>query len=72
VIYLYKAIYLDIKNKDIMKFTGIWMELEKSHPECPKPRKTCMVYVLTYRWILAIKYRITMLLSKNPKELNNK
>jgi hypothetical protein len=29
-------------------------------------------YVLTYKWILPIKYRITMLCSTNPKKLNKK
>jgi len=28
--------------------------------------------MLTYKWILAIKYRIMMLQSTDPKKLNNK
>jgi hypothetical protein len=28
--------------------------------------------VFTYKWILAIKYRITMLYSTDPKKLNKK
>jgi hypothetical protein len=37
-----------------------WMELEKYHPEWgkPDPEKHTW-YVLTYKWTLAIKYRIT-------------
>jgi hypothetical protein len=29
--------YLAVKNNDIMKFAGKWLELEKSHPECGNP-----------------------------------
>ena len=28
-------------------------------------------YVLTYKWMLAIKYRITMLQSTDPKKLSS-
>ena len=34
--------------------------------------KGCTLYVLTYRWILAIKYKIPMLHSTDPKKLNKK
>jgi len=62
-----------IKSKDIMNFASKWMDLEniilrwdnlilKGHAWC----------VLTYKWILAIKYRIPMLQSTDPKKLNKK
>jgi hypothetical protein len=30
------------------------------------------LYVLTYKWLLAIKYRIPMLHSTDPKKINKK
>ena len=30
------------------------------------------IYVLTYKWILAVKYRINMLQSTDSKKLSNK
>jgi hypothetical protein len=46
-----------IKNKDITDFTGKWMKLDNiilSGKSVPKGHEC---YVLTYKWILAIKYR---------------
>ena len=49
------------------------MELEKNHPENTQSKKdTHRRNIITYKWILAIKYRITMLQSTEPKKLNNK
>ena len=49
--------YSAIKNKDIMKISSKLIELENIHPEWgnigPKGHAW---YVLTYEWILAIKY----------------
>ena len=45
----------------------------KYHPEWGSPDpKGHAWYVLTYRWILTIKYKITTLESANPKNPNNK
>jgi hypothetical protein len=45
----------------------------KCHPELGNPApKGHGWYILTYKWILAIKYRITMLYSIDPKIPNNK
>ena len=33
VTHLHKEYYSAVKNMDIMKFAGKWMELEKNHPE---------------------------------------
>jgi hypothetical protein len=50
--------YTAIKNKDIMIFSGIWME-PKNIILSEVTLRACIV--LTYKWILAIKYSITML-----------
>ena len=54
--------YLVIKNKDILKFAGRWVELEdimlcKGNPDS----KGHAWHILTYQWILAIKYRLPIL-----------
>jgi len=59
-----------LKNKDIMKFAGKLMELENILSEVTQARKD--MYVLKYKWILAINYRMPLLPSTNPKKLNNK
>jgi hypothetical protein len=77
--------YSAIKNNDIMKFACRQMDgtikyhckqidgTIKYHPECSNPDpETQTWYVLTYQWILVIKYRITMLQSTDPKRLSNK
>ena len=50
--------YSAIKNNDIMKFAGKWMELEKiilSEVTQTQKDKHGM-YVLTYKWILAVMF----------------
>ena len=47
--------YAAIKNKDIMKFAGKWIELENILSEVTQTQKD------TYKWILVIKCRITIL-----------
>jgi hypothetical protein len=50
------------KTNDIMNFAGKWIEPENIILSViSRPRKTFILafYVLTYKWILAIKYRIT-------------
>ena len=64
--------YSSVKNNGIMKFAGKWMELEKIILcEVTRPLKQTW-YVLTYKWIFAIKYRILVLHSTDPKNLNKK
>ena len=54
--------YTAIKNKDIMKFSGKCMDLENLMlSKVTQTQKNMHGYVLTYKWILAIKYRIAML-----------
>jgi hypothetical protein len=57
-----------------MNFAGKWMEIKKKyHPEWSKPNiKGHAWYVLIYTWVLAIKSRITMLQSPDPRKLNSK
>jgi hypothetical protein len=55
-----------IKNKDIMDFMGKWMEPENILSENSDP-KGHACYVLTYKWILAIKYRMPTLHSTGPE-----
>jgi hypothetical protein len=66
-------IYSAIKNKDTKKLAGKWMELENiilswgnSDPE----RHTW--YILILKYTLAIKYRTTMLQSKDPNKLTRR
>jgi hypothetical protein len=45
----------------------------EDHPEWGNPHlETQKCYVLYYKWILVIKYRIIMLQSIDQKKLNNK
>lgn len=37
--------YLAVKNKDMRKFEGRWMELEKNHPEWDNPDKMVYTYL---------------------------
>ena len=62
--------YSAIKNKDIMNFAGKWMELENIilSEVTQSQRNKQTRYVLTDKWILAKKYRITT----DPKKLSNK
>ena len=48
-----------------------WSLSEDSYARFSEP-KVHAWYVLTYKWILAIKYRITILQSIDPKKPNNK
>jgi hypothetical protein len=50
-----------IKNKDITNFAAKWID-----------PKRFVWHVLTYKWILAIKYRIPMQHFIDPKKLNKK
>jgi hypothetical protein len=69
--YIYSVEYNSaIKSKDTMNFAGKWMDLEKIILLSLK--RISMVYVLTDKWVLAIKYRIPMLYSTDPKKLNKK
>jgi hypothetical protein len=65
--------YSAIKNKDIMKFCRQMDRTRKYYPERgnPYPERHTW-YLLTYKWILAIKYRIPMLYSTDPNKLSNK
>jgi hypothetical protein len=68
--FIYAMKYSAIKNKDIMNFAGKLMELETTFFN-PYP-KGHLWYVLTYKMILSIKYKIPMLHSTDPKNTNNK
>ena len=48
-------------------------ETGKYHPECGNsdPKINHTLYALAYKWILAMKHRITMLKSTDPKKLRN-
>ena len=48
--------YSAVKNNDIMKFAGKWIELEKNHSERSNlvPERQIQ-YVLTPKWILDVK-----------------
>ena len=56
--------YIAIKNKDTMKFAGKWVKLENTLSEVTHTPKDTQCYILTYKWILVIKYRIIM---NNPQ-----
>ena len=60
--------YSAIKNKDTMSFEDkcIKVEMIIQVEENPDPEK--QAYVFAYKWILAIKYIITMLPSHGSKE----
>ena len=65
--------YSAIKNTGIISFAHKWMELENIilNEDNPVPKEhSC--WVLTHKWILPIKYRITMLLSRVTKKPNYK
>lgn len=45
----------------------------KNHPECGNPDSERQSWhLLTYKWTLAISYRINMLQYLDPKKLSNK
>ena len=63
----------DIKNNDIMAFSGKWMELENIIlSKVTQTQKDKAWHVFRYKLILGIKYRITALQSTDPKILTNK
>lgn len=62
-----------IKTKDIMKFAYQWTELQNVILSEVTQIQEETWNVITYKWtILAIKYRITMLQSPDPKKVSNK
>jgi hypothetical protein len=56
-----------IKNEDITKFAGKWMELENIIMSVFRPRMTCMV---THKWILAKVYKIPRIQLTSCKKCN--
>ena len=48
--------YSAVKNNDIMKFAGKWIELEKNHSERSNlvPERQIQ-YALTHKWIIDVK-----------------
>lgn len=45
MLHLCNGFFLKSFSNKIMKFAGKWMELEKSHPECPRLGKTNVVCI---------------------------
>ena len=65
--------YSVIKNKDIIHFSGKWMQLEHIIlSEVIQVQKDTYDIHVHYKWTLAIKYKIIMLQSTDPKKLGNK
>jgi hypothetical protein len=51
-----------IKIKDIINVAGKWMELENTLlSEVTQSQKSHVWYVITYKWVLTIKYKIPIL-----------
>lgn len=67
--YLYNGHYSVVKN-DMMTFSGKWMG-KKSPCEIPASERQTW-YVIIYKWIVAVKQRITMLQSTDLEKLSNK
>jgi hypothetical protein len=64
--------YSAIKNKGIMNSAGKWIELDNIVlSEVTQTQKHMHGMYSTYKWILAIKYRITTLQSTAHKKSNN-
>jgi hypothetical protein len=59
--------YSASKNEHIMKFPGKWMEIENILSEVAHTQGHAW-YRLTYKWLLAIKYGITMIQPTDPKK----
>jgi hypothetical protein len=73
VVYYIMENYSAIKNKDIIFFFRKWMELEKIILNVvTQTQKGMHRYVLTEKWILAKKFRITMVLMTYHRKLNKK
>jgi hypothetical protein len=65
--------YLAIKNKDFMKFTGKWMELENTIlSEITQSQKDTLQYALTDKWILVQKFGIPKIQLTDHMKLKNK
>jgi hypothetical protein len=64
--------YSAMKNKDVKKFPGEWVELENIilSEDIPDSER-CTWYVLIYNWTLSIKCRIYILQPTDPKKLGN-
>lgn len=59
-----------IKIKDIINVAGKWMELENTLlSEVTQSQKSHVWYVITYKWVLTIKYRMRMLHSTDPQPI---
>ena len=65
--------YLAVKENGILKFAAKGWNQKKKHPECgiPVPERQPW-YVLTHKWILGVKEKITNLQSTIPEKLGNK
>ena len=64
--------YSAIKNKNIINFSGKWMELENILSKVTHTH-TYVWYVFTGKWILAKKkYRLPKTHLTDPKKLNKK
>jgi len=66
--------YLTIKNNDLMKFAGKWMELENIYtPEWGIPvTKEHTWYIITDKWILSFKLGIPMIQLTDHMQLKKK
>ena len=71
--YVYTMVYYSVlKNNNIVKFAGKWMELEKNNPEWGNrdPERQTQ-YVLTHKWKLDVKQKTIRLLSTAAEKLGN-
>ena len=59
MIHLLIEILFGYKNNHIIKFSGKFMALDKSHPDLSIPDPESICFIFTYMWILAIKSMIT-------------
>ena len=68
--YTYTTEYCSaVKNQDIINFARQMYETGEYHPEQGNPdSKGCTWCILTYKWILTLKYRIPMVCSTEAKE----
>ena len=65
--------YSAIKNKDIMNFVGKWMGLGNIIlSKIIQTQERYTWYVLTGKWILAVKHMVPMIHPTDPKKLNKK
>jgi hypothetical protein len=68
VVHLHNGILLRYEKNKIMKFTGTWLELEKSYPVCENsdPERE-IKYVFIYMWVFPIMSLIGKLQSIEPQ-----